>query len=58
MKKHIDILILNGWKEANVNYGNYHVYQKENERLVYDLKRDKIIIKYKLKKQDDTKQIE
>ena len=46
MKK-IDRLVKKGWKQAEIKYTRFRVYEKNNQRVLYDTIKNKIIRRYK-----------
>ena len=42
----IEDLVNKGWKSINIKYANYEIYKKDNQRVLYDKRKDKIITKY------------
>ena len=45
-QRKIEDLINKGWKNTNIKYSNYEIYKKDNQRILYDRGRDKVIVKY------------
>jgi len=48
MKK-LTKLIGQGWKASEIKYTRFRVYEKDNERILYDTIKNKIIKRYKEK---------
>ena len=44
--KRLEELLEKGWKNTEIKYSDFRVYAKKNERILYNVKTDKIIIRY------------
>jgi len=45
-RKSVEDLIKEGWKNTYILYADMEIYKKDNERILYDNKNQKIYIKY------------
>jgi len=44
-------LVHQGWKDVEIKYTQFRVYEKHNERILYDTEKQKIIKKYQIKRE-------
>ena len=46
MKKNLKKLLNKGWKNAEIKYSEFRVYEKGDMGILYSTKTDRIIVKY------------